>query len=292
MRRPAGPGRRVVGTLAVVSEISMTVETATTADGVPQLRRRWAVDQPRASILVVHGIGEHSGRYQHVGRFFADRGFDVAAFDNRGFGESGGARGHIDRFAVYLDDIEERLAERRSLGVPVVLFGHSLGGLMSARYLVGRRPQPDLAVLSSPALGAEVPLWQRVAAPVLGRVTPSLFISSEIDGVGLSRDVEVQRAYAEDPLLVAGATARLGLEIFTAMKVTNAGLDRISVPTYVLHGEDDPVVPPQSSRHLAGLDVVTYRSWPGLRHECLNEPEQDQVMAEIEAWLSDRLARG
>lgn len=269
----------------------MKVETGATADGTKQLRRRWAVEQPRAAILLVHGIGEHSGRYQHVGAFFAQRGHDVAAFDNRGFGESGGDRGHIDRFEIFLDDIEERLAERRTLGVPVVLFGHSLGGLMATRYLVDRRPQPDLAVLSSPALAAEVPRWQRVAAPVFGRVRPTMFFPSEIDGDGLSRDVEVQRAYSEDPLLVAGATAGLGNETFRAMRQAVEGLDRLRVPTYVLHGDADPVVPPAASAPLADLPGVTRRLWPGLLHECLNEPEQNEVMAEIDAWLQEHLAQ-
>ncbi|MEM9562980.1 MAG: lysophospholipase [Actinomycetota bacterium] len=267
----------------------MTVEVAETGDGTAQLRRRWAVDDPAAAILLVHGIGEHSGRYQHVGRFFADRVFDVAAFDNRGFGRSGGARGHVERFRFFLDDIEERLAERRLLGVPVVLFGHSLGGLMAADYLVGDRPQPDLAVLSSPALAADVPRWQRMAAPVLGRVRPTMFFPSEIEGGGLSRDPEVQRAYAEDPLLVAGATARLGLSVFRAMERVNERMTRLRVPTYVLHGGDDPVVPPSASEPLADLDGVTRRLWPGLLHECLNEPEQDEVMGEIEAWLRGQL---
>jgi alpha-beta hydrolase superfamily lysophospholipase len=275
-----------------VTEVTMTVETATTRDGTEQLRRRWQVADPRAALLVVHGIGEHSGRYQHVGRFFAERGVDVVGFDNRGFGRSGGRRGHVERFDVYLDDIEDRLTERRSLGVPVVLLGHSLGGLMAASYLVSDRPQPGLAVLSSPALAAEVPRWQRVAAPVLGRLRPTMFFPAEIEGDGLSRDPEVQRAYATDPLLVAGATAGLGNAIFRAMERVNAGLERLRVPTYVLHGDADPVVPISASRPLASLDPVTYRVWPGLRHECLNEPEQDQVMGEVDAWLGERLAGG
>ena len=268
----------------------MTVETAATSDGLEQLRRRWPVAEPAAAILVIHGIGEHSGRYQHVGRFFAQQGYDVASFDNRGFGRSGGERGHVDSFDQFLDDIEERLAERRSLGAPVVLFGHSLGGLMAADYLVGDRPQPDLAVLSSPALAAEVPRWQRVAAPVLGRLRPRMFFPSAIDGDGLSRDPEVGQAYAADPLLVAGGTAGLGYEVFRAMARVNERLDRLRVPTYVLHGDADPVVPVTASAPLGHLDGVTRRVWPDLLHECLNEPEQDEVMGEIERWLADHLA--
>lgn len=268
----------------------MTVETAATADGTTQLRRRWAVAEPKAAIQLVHGIGEHTGRYGHVGQFFADRGYDVAAFDNRGFGESGGRRGHIDSFGIYLDDIQAGLDERRNLDVPVILFGHSLGGLMATRYLVDSRPQPDLAVLSSPALAAELPTWKRVAAPILGRVAPKLFVPNEIDGVGLSRDVEVQQAYVADPLLVSGATAGLGRQSLDAMKEANASLSKLSVPTYVLHGDEDPVVPQSASKPLQDLDGVTYRTWEGLRHECLNEPEKAEVMGEIAAWLDQQLA--
>lgn len=161
---------------------------------------------------------------------------------------------------------------------------------MVASYLVESRAQPDLAVLSSPALAAEVPRWQRIAAPILGRVAPRLFIPSEIDGVGLSRDAAVQQAYASDPLLVAGATARLGLEVFATMKRTAAAKDRIRVPTYVFHGDKDPVVPQVASLPLQELPNVTYRTWPGLLHECLNEPEQHEVMVEIGEWLAQQLA--
>lgn len=268
-----------------MSDVVVTEEMAVTGDGTEQLRRRWEVPDPAAALLVVHGIGEHSGRYLHVGRFFADLGYDVAAFDNRGFGRSGGRRGHVESFDRFLDDIEERLAERRALGVPVVLFGHSLGGLMVTDYLVSDRPAPDLAVLSSPALVAEVPAWQRLAAPVLGRLTPKVFISAEIDGPGLSRDPAVQRAYVDDPLRVAGATAGLGHAVFAAMRRVNANIERLAVPTYVLHGQDDQVVPPSASRPLEGRNRVTVRWWPGLRHECLNEPEQDEVMTEIATWI-------
>ncbi len=282
----------LVATLGWVSDVTETVQTGAAPDGTEQLRRRWQVEDPAAAMLLVHGIGEHSGRYHHVGAFFAGRGFDVATFDNRGFGKSGGRRGHVDRFSLYLDDIEERLAERRELGVPTVLYGHSLGGLMVTSYLIESRAQPDLAVLSAPALAVEAPRWQRVAAPILGRVAPRLFIPSEIDGVGLSRSVEVQQAYSSDPLLVAGATARLGLEVFTAMKRASAGIDQISVPTYVLHGDIDPVIPRSASLPLKDRPNVTYRTWPGLLHECHNEPEQNEVMAEISDWLSQQLESG
>ncbi len=273
-----------------MTDITAETSFAATRDGLSQLRRRWAAPEPRAAMLLVHGIGEHSGRYEHVGAALAGAGIDTLGFDNRGFGQSGGRRAHVDSFDQFLDDVEDLLAERRSLDVPVVLMGHSLGGLIATRYLVGRRSKPDLAVLSAPALHAEVPRWQRVAAPVLGRVASTVFIESKIDGQLLSRDVEVQTAYVEDPLVIAGATAGLGHAIFTAMRSAMAGIGRITVPTYVLHGEDDRLVPPSASEPLGEQPNVTRKTWPGLRHECLNEPEQDDVIADLIRWLDGQLS--
>ena len=262
---------------------------AATRDGLTQLRRHWPVDSPKAAILLVHGIGEHSGRYEHVGAQLASRGFDTLAFDNRGYGQSGGRRGFVKRFSQFSEDVEDLLAERRELGVPVVLMGHSLGGLISVDYLISDLPQPDLAVLSSPALAAEVPAWQRIAAPAFGRVAPKLFMPQKISGAVLSRDGEVGSAYENDPLVIKGATAGLGHEIFVAMERAMAGIDRIKIPSYVLHGADGVLVPPSASEPLEALSNVTRKVWPGLLHECMNEPEKEQVIGAIADWIDAQL---
>ncbi len=270
---------------------SSTVSYSTTHDGLKQLRRHWApTGTPRAAMLIVHGIGEHSARYEHVGAAFALAGIDVLAYDQRGFGETEGERGHVEHFDQFLDDLEALIAQRRALDLPVVLLGHSLGGLASTAYLVSERPQPDLAVLSAPALAAELPAWQRAGAPVLGAIVPKLRIPSDFDGSVLSRDVQVQQDYEHDPLRVPTSTARLGREILRTMKTVSDSLDRVRVPTYVLHGADDTLVPPSASAPLASLPGVTRREWPELRHECLNEPEQDAVIAEALTWIDAQLA--
>lgn len=268
-----------------------TAETEFASDrsGEAQLRRRWRVAEPRAAVLIVHGVAEHSGRYEHVGAMLAGRGFDVLGFDLRGHGQSGGRRGHVESFDRFLDDVEDLLAERRTLGVPVVLLGHSMGGLISATYAVSGRPQPDLLVLSAPALAADVPGWQRTLAPLLSKVLPTLSLPNDFDGALLSRDAEVGDAYRDDPLRVRSATTRLGAEIFGAMDRTTAGIGALAVPTYVLHGGDDRLVPPSASAPLGELDPVTRKVYEGLRHECFNEPEQDEVLTDLAAWLDDRL---
>lgn len=269
---------------------SSTTDFATAADGRRQLRRRWRPEGTRrAALLFVHGIGEHSGRYEYVGSTLADRGIDVMAHDQRGFGETAGRRAYVDSFADFLDDVEALLAERRSLDVPVVLMGHSLGGLVSTTYLVSDRPQPDLAILSSPALAASVPSWQRLFAPPLGTVLPTLKVPADFDGTVLSRDPAVQSAYEHDPLRVPFSTARLGRETLRTMDATGRALDRLRIPTYVFHGADDTLVPPAASEPLGELPNVTRTVWPGLRHECLNEPERDEVLAEILGWLDAQL---
>lgn len=258
-------------------------EVVTNRAGVDQLRRSWNAVNPHASVLIVHGIAEHSGRYEHVGSTFAAAGYDARAIDLQGFGRSGGKRGHVDSFENYLDDVEDNLAELRAAGTPVVLFGHSMGGLISFRYAVSGRPLPDVLLLSGPALGAEVPAWQRIAAPIMGRLAPKLFIKSEFDGALLSTDPDVGAAYEADPLRVAGATARLGRELFDSMRIANERLDKLSIPTLVMHGGDDGIVPKEHTAPIGAQLTAERVVLPGLRHEILNEPSwKDTIQTMIE----------
>jgi acylglycerol lipase len=267
-----------------------TASFGTTRDGLTQRRRHWAASNPKAAILLVHGIGEHSGRYEHVGDALSDAGFDTLSFDQRGFGETGGRRAFITEFSEYTDDVADLLVERRKLGVPVVLMGHSLGGLIAATYLVGDDPKPDLAVLSAPALSARIPRWQRISVPVLSRTTPRLHVKSDFDGSVLSRDGAVQQTYDNDPLRVDGTTASLGRQIMSTMKSTSAQIEKITLPTYVLHGGDDKLVPTATSEPIGALPNVTRKVWSGLLHECMNEPEWPEVVDGITTWLDGQLA--
>jgi len=265
-------------------------ELITNRSGVKQFRRHWkCTTDPGAAMLIVHGISEHSGRYAEVAEHFVASGIDVLAFDLRGHGETHGRRGYVDRFGQLLDDVEELLEERRTLRVPVVLLGHSLGGLICTAYATTDRPQPDLLVLSAPALAANVPGWQRLIAPVFSFISPTLALPSDFDGALLSRDAAVGEAYRTDPLRVTKTTVRLGNEIFSAMDRTNDRLSKIQVPTYVLHGTADDLVPPAASAPLEALADVTRVLHPDLRHECLNEPERDAVLAGIDEWLAPRI---
>ena len=267
------------------------IDYGTNRRGLRILRRRWSpTGDPRAVVLLLHGIGEHTGRYEHVGRRLADAGFGVVAHDHQGFGESGGTRAFVESFEWYLDDVEDQMATVRELGLPVILLGHSMGGLIGAAYAMSDRPQPDLCVFSAPALGAEVPDWQRKWAPRLSRWLPSLFIPNPLDGTILSRDPDVGAAYAADPLIRPGGTTRLGHELFQAMNVTRANVHMIPMPTWVGHGTADRLVPIEASDPFDKMETATRVTYPGLRHELFNEPEGPAVLDDVVEWIDQQLA--
>jgi alpha-beta hydrolase superfamily lysophospholipase len=160
-----------------------------------------------------------------------------------------------------------------------------MGALIALGYACSNRPKPDLLVLSAVPLGAVAPAWQRAAAPILSRIAPTLLIANPIAGSQLSRDPAVGAAYFADPLVQPRSTARLGAELFAAMKRTRAGIARLNTPTLVIHGGADPLVPARVSEPLASVAGVERRVLPELRHESLNEPEGPAVVGAIVDWL-------
>ncbi len=259
-----------------------------THDGVCLLTRHWETSQPRAAMLLVHGVSEHVGRWSHVADFFAARGYEVHAYDHRGHGGSGGDRIHVDEFEHYVADLQ-LVVERIAGDLPLVIYGHSMGGLIATAYAESDRPQPDLYVLSAPALAAEVPGALRVVAKLAGRVLPGVRMQAPTKGEQLSRDPAVGEAYFADPLVDLKGTARFGSELFQAMEETTANLHQIRTPALVIHGGDDTLVPPAASAPLAAVEGVERRVFPGLRHEMHNEPEAKEVLAFVAGWLDDQI---
>lgn len=262
------------------------------ADGTILFTREWIAGDPKASMLIVHGLGEHCARWDHVGRYFADRGYAVYSFDLRGHGRSGGSRIDVEAFDEFVADVS--LVARYDVmpaGLPWVLYGHSMGGLISARYLESAEPQPAAAVLSAPALSADVPVALRWTAKGLGSILPTMRFPNSIKGEQLSRDPAVGEVYFADPLVETKATARFGKELFAAQDDTLARIDRIDVPTLVVHGADDDLVPTSASEPLEQLDCVERRVYDGQRHEIHNEPEQHELLDDVYDWLESTLAR-
>ena len=271
------------------------------ADGTDLLVRHWPADRaeagealtgsPWASVLLVHGLGEHSGRYEHVGDQMAAAGIDAFAYDQRGNGGSAGRRGHVDHWSQLHDDLAERLAAVRASasGRPVVLYAHSLGGLVASGYLLSDRPKPDLAVLTAPALDSALPGWKKSVARLLSKVAPTVALSNDFDGSTLSRDPTVAEKAMADPASAKVTTVRFGAEALAEQgRVRRHAVGGFGIPTLVLHGLDDGLVPAVASDLLEGVPGVERRTYPDLRHELHNEPEGPAIIGEVIAWIRAR----
>ena len=272
-----------------------TVDHVLAKDGTPLLVRHWAVPEgePWAAVLLVHGLAEHCGRYEHVGAQLARAGLDAHGFDLRGFGGSGGSRASIDRWSQLHDDLEERLVAVRSIapGRPLVLLGHSMGGLLALGYVLDGRARPDLLVLSAPAIGAKIPLWQRALVGSLRRIAPGVALSNRLDPDDLSCVASVGQDYVEDPLNQHKSTVRFAHAAFGEQRRVAGSLDRLSLPTLVVHGADDQIVPTAASEPLEGHAGVTRKVYPNLRHELHNEVFGPRVIADEVDWIRDRVSR-
>ena len=274
-----------------------------------------------AAVVLVHGAGEHCGRYSHVVEKLTSHGIAVVTGDLPGHGRTEGLRGHVDSFEEYLDAVEgwvrqaEELAERTAQmafermgelpgafrqdasNAPIALIGHSMGGLVVVRYLQERaaaHPRLVSAVVSSPCLrlSKEVPGWQRSLAGVLDSVTPRLRMASNIAPTDVSRAPEVIRSYGTDPLNGNKVSVRWFRELNRAMESACANPHRITVPMLVMQAGQDKLVAPQETeafyKKLSAHDRHKFVMYPELYHELFNEPERENVFAEMMNWLQGK----
>jgi alpha-beta hydrolase superfamily lysophospholipase len=275
----------------MAAALRRTEGSLATADGTTLFRRSWLPDSAERLCAVVHGLGEHSGRYDATASWLAERGCAVHAFDLRGHGRSGGPRAHVQRFADYLDDLDAFLAAARAehRALPITLLGHSMGGLIALAFLAERSPPLANAVISGPALNARAGA-RAVVARLLRWLAPQLSLASGIDPSALSRDPEVARRYVEDPLVLKRLTVSLGVELLVASRAVARRGGEIRVPVLLLHGAADLLCAAAESEAFAKTLTAprsTIRIYPGLRHEIFNEPDREQIYADAWSWLSE-----
>ena len=244
---------------------------------------------PTFVVLLSHGYGEHIGRYDRVAEVLVAAGAALYAVDHLGHGRSAGERALVSDVEDVVTDLQTLAATARSEwpDLPVVLIGHSMGGLIAARYAQRYAEQLTALVLSGPLIGD----WPAAKQLLALEEIPDL----PLDISTLSRDPEVGRAYSEDPLVWHGPFKRTTLEALDrAIDAVNSGPTLETLPLLWLHGEQDPLVPIEGSRpgvqHLRG-EVFAERAYAGAKHEIFNETNADEVLADLTAWLHGVLAR-
>ncbi len=271
----------------------------TGSGGIRLHYRCWEVATPRALVIVVHGMGEHSGRYERLAHDFARAGLSTYAIDHRGHGRSDGRRGHIRRFTSYLHDLER--LRRLAVGtggedVPLVFLGHSLGGLILARYLQEYPGVPARgAVFSAPLLGmaVEVPQWKTVLANILYYAVPALPMTTGLPPEYLSHDREVVEAYIRDPLVHDRITPRTFGEIQREVEVAFQKAPQLLLPVLFLVPSEDKIVRPDLMHRFAATlgrsKNVRVDTLAGLYHEVLNETVRSSVVADVLGWIERRI---
>ena len=272
------------------------MDTLSTVDGLALALRRWpASGTPRGLVQIVHGLGEHLGRYDALARRLAAAGWQVAGHDLRGHGHSEGQRGVIADSHALLADLGRVVDALRGPG-PHLLLGHSLGGLIAARFVaegLATTPLPwwrrlDGLVLSSPALDPGMNAFQKFLLGVLGPVAPKLALNNGLKPAWISRDPAVVKAYVDDPLVHDRVAPRLVRFIVDGGLLVRGRAPEWTLPTLLMWAGADRCVAPAGSAAFAAAaprDVVTAQDFPGLFHEIFNEPERDAVIARLLAWL-------
>ena len=271
----------------------------TAHDGLQLYAQSWLPEgSPKAVLAVVHGIGEHCGRYDDFAAWFVPLGFAVHAFDLRGHGRSAGRRGHIQSWADFREDVRVFLkgVAARNPDPPTFLVGHSLGGLIALDYALHDHTGLAGVVVSGPALamGEGTSAFLLALAKVLSSIMPGLQMHSKLDVTGLSRDEAVVRAYQNDPLVHDWATPRLAAEMQRVMQQTMAYASDwpVDLPLLILHGASDPLCPADASeRFYANADArdKTRHVYPGFLHEVYNEVGREQVLQDVTDWLAAHL---
>ncbi len=258
---------------------------------IPVFFRLWPVKDAKAVVCIVHGMGEHIGRYGHVAKFFSEHGIETIGFDHQGHGQTPGKRGHSEGLSSMLDDITQLITEASlgSPGKPIFLYGHSMGGNLVLNHVLRRKPNIAGVVATDP--------WVRLPKPpspflvafakVMCHIAPKHTQSNGLDINGLSTDTKVIEAYKNDPLVHDRVSVKLGIGLLNGAKWLDSYSGTAPCPLLLMHGGADPLTLPKATEELSKRlqGDVTFRRWPGLKHEIHNEPQQAEVLAFLVEWM-------
>lgn len=265
--------------------------------GLDIYHQAWVPEgEVRASILIVHGLGEHCGRYTNVVNYLVPKGYALYGFDLPGHGKSGGVREYVSTYDDYTETLTanyQRVRETQP-DKPIFLLGHSMGGLIATAYLVDHSEDFTGAVISAPAILIPdfVTKFTVLLGKVLSKIAPKAGVLG-LDANGVSKDPAVVEAYINDPLVFHGkTTARLSAELLDKLFWVNENMETITTPLLIVHGGEDKLANPKAAQLLydhASSKDKTLKVYDELHHEVFNEPEREQVLGDVSAWLDAHL---
>lgn len=269
-------------------------------DGLRLFARRSEIEDARAEVILVHGFGEHSGRYGPLTDHLTREGFSVTSYDHRGHALSDGLPGHVEDFSEYDNDLAavvKSVSARTPEAKRTFLIGHSMGGLVVLRYVARKDADLSGAVVSAPLLGiaTSVPAHKIMIARVGARMAPRLRVGNEIDPATLSRDPEIVRAYSTDPLVTRQVSVRWYWEAKRAMEEARELASQIELPILILHGTQDKIASIDATREVferISSDDKELGIYPDFYHELFNEPEKRAVFERVSKWLGKRVSQG
>ncbi|MEO8227495.1 MAG: lysophospholipase [Gemmatimonadota bacterium] len=258
--------------------------------GVELFRQSWLPDSPpRAALVNLHGLGDHSGLYAGIGEYFSARGVAVHGFDLRGHGRSPGQRAYIESWHDYREDLDTFVGIVAAGGRPVFTLGNSLGGLVVLDHALHHPEHLAGVIAASAPLGAVgVPPLLMALGRIMSRVWPRFSLEVGMDLGGLSRDPVAARTVLEDPLFHRRGTARLSTEVTSAIARVQRLAPRLAVPVLLLHGSDDRMVPPAGTRDFFNRLAVpdrTYHEYPGAYHTLFADLDAARVIADVDRWI-------
>jgi alpha-beta hydrolase superfamily lysophospholipase len=263
-------------------------------DGLEMYARGWKPEAPKAVVVLVHGHGEHVNRYNHVAEAFTQAGYAMQGSDLRGHGQAAGQRGHTPVYESLMNDIGDFVADaqKRYPGLPVFIYGHSMGGNQAINYVL-RSPQGLKGIIATGPwlkLAFDPPAAQVMAAKLLNSLTPSFSLNSTLDQSFLSRDPEVVRKYATDPLVHGKISVRLYNGIYESGLWALEHAAELKIPMLLMHGSGDKITSAPASQEFAQKagKLVTLRIWDGFYHEIHNEPEKAEVIQAMVGWLDQQ----
>ena len=251
---------------------------------------KWEVDKPKANLMLVHGAGEHIGRYDHWAKLFNDQQINVYGVDHYGHGNSPGTRGHIANYDLYLNEIQalKRMLAERADNLPVLLYGHSLGGNIVLHWIIEHEKSVDYVIVSGPWIKLKLvpPPWKISLMKWLSGMLPALSQGNELDPNWLSRDKLVVNRYINDPLVHNKITLSAANILFQRAEILDKYSKQLSDKILIIHGLDDKITDASASKAFASRTGIDYYGAEGLFHELHNEPEQIEIFNYICNWLN------